>query len=113
MTTKLTREQAEAALEQITLQFKPYLEPGYGPKLMEDWTDPDADGDQHWAICWEEGAPYEWTYRAQQGGRDVELTSLARDVDPSAVMDTPPAPNWPVGVFGEPVNHCVLALYPA
>jgi hypothetical protein len=115
MTTKLPRHIAEACLEQIKIQFKAEIEAGYGdPVLVEDWTDPDADGDQHWAICWD--GPFEWTYRAQQGGRDWDLTLELRDAtgNPNAVVETKPSPNWPDGVLGEPYSAGgPFCLYPA
>lgn len=114
MTAKLSRTLAEAALEQIKIQFRAEIEAGYGePTLIEDWTDPDADGDQHWAICWD--GPFEWALRAQEGGRDWDMTLELRSVtgDQSAVVETEPAPNWPAQVFGEPYSASgPFCLYP-
>jgi hypothetical protein len=103
MAKKITRKQAEAVLQSVEAQFARYIEPGYGPKLMdEDWDE------GFWAIVWEEGAPYEWTLAAEVGGTDEELSVLRGER-----VDIPAAASWPKGVFAEPVNNCVLGLYPA
>lgn len=93
MTTKLTREQAEAAVEQIKLMYPGYRNRStFGePVLRDDW---DADG--RWTVHWEEG-PYLFVSTVPEGR-------------PPGV---PAAPNWPEGVWVSPVNGQVLALIPA
>jgi hypothetical protein len=102
MAKKITRKQAETALKAIEQQFASYIEPGYGPQLMDDWDE------NFWVIVWEEGAPYEWTLAAEVGGTDEELSILRGER-----VDIPAAASWPKSVFAEPVNYCVLGLYPA
>lgn len=109
----VTREQARQALEATKLQFALHVEdaPEYGPKLIENW-DWLESGPTPWAIVWEDG-PYEWAYRAQEGGMDEEATILARDIAELATvtLETPAAPLWPVGVFAEPVTSWAVGLY--
>jgi hypothetical protein len=91
----ISRELAETALDAIKVQFANYIEEGYGPKLVEAWTE-----SGHWAICWEEGV-YEWTILAVHGGHDIQFGD-----------EVPEAQDFPSKVFAEPVNACVLGLYP-
>lgn len=98
---KITRAQAVASLESVKKQFNAYIQAGYAPPvLMEDF-----DG-KDFVLVWEEG-PYEWTYLCPQGGHDEELSAEA-----GMAMSWDPAPDWPEGVWAEPVNHYSLALYP-
>lgn len=117
----ITHAQAERALGCVREQFKEYIAAGDPPpKLIENWVPVTCrdgrvreDDSIPFVIMWEEG-PYEWAYRAIEGGRDVELTKELRSVsgvDPAAVVDTPAAANWPKGVMGEPYFSYVLGLY--
>lgn len=110
MPDTITREQAEKALAAIKLQFRNYLDDTDQPTLFEPGTQ--CSG---WAIGWEAG-PYEWTYRAFQGGFDEEMHQLAREfVDDTEAhrMATDRGTPCPDGVFAEPVNTWCLGLYPA
>jgi len=82
---------ANKTLAAIQTAFKPFIQEGYGPKLMEDW-----DG-HDFCILWEEGSPFEWVHM-MYGGQDEWGNKV------------PPA-NIPATVWTEPVNSCVLALY--
>lgn len=95
MIAPLSRELAEKALDAIKVQFANYIEEGHGPKLVEAWTELG-----HWAVCWEEG-PYEWSILAVHGGHDIDFGDKV-----------PAAEEFPTEVFAEPVNYCVLGLYP-
>lgn len=107
----LTKAKAQQALKAVEQQFAVYIEAGYdGPKLYEP-------GHQcsGWAIGWEEG-PYEWPYRAFEGGTDEELFELAQaevGAEGAAKLANDPGAACPEGVFAEPVNHWCLGLYPA
>lgn len=93
MPDKITREQAEACVEQIKLMYPGFRNPDiFGqPLLMQDW---DADG--RWTVHWEDGP---WGF-----------ATVVPDGMPPGV---PAAPNWPQDVAVSPVNEQVLALYPA
>lgn len=55
-----------------------------------------------WSIAWEGGdAPYEWTIQVCHGDLTPSPTTGRKRVA------------WPRGVFVEPVNGCVLGIYPA
>jgi hypothetical protein len=111
MAKTVTEEQAQAALAAIREQFKSYLEPGYEPEIIRDWNF--LDYPTPVAIVWEEGGPDEWAYRAQEGGRDIELTLEVRSIPgmEEAVIDTPPASSWPEGVGFYPVTSFAIGLF--
>lgn len=115
--TKLTREQAEAALEVIKKQYAIYVEgvDGYEPLcplpvLVEDWADVVG-----WQIVWEEG-PEDWAYRAFVGGTNEEIYQLMIDEGvesgKAATLSRDPVTAKPEGIFTEPYNSFVLSLYP-
>jgi hypothetical protein len=108
MADTITREQAEAALAAVREQFKSYLldEAVAGPYLIEGWEAPSSRS-VAWVIGWDDYAPFEWAYSAQDGGLDEELSSLME-----TAVHTPPAASWPQGVRSEPYTSYVLALYP-
>ena len=118
----VTRQQAERALEQVREQYCGYLDPeGSGPVLVENyeydiWYSSRVISTikAPYAIVWEDGGPYEWAYRAGQGGRDVELTAELRSIPghENAVVDTPAAVDWPQDVRAEPITTWVLGLWP-
>ncbi len=113
MADRITQAQADTCLAQIKIQFAVYINGGgTPPKLIKDWDWLDS-GPTAWAIVWEEG-PFEWAYRAHQGGVDEELTAEARTVPgfEKQVISTLPAPAWPDTVWCEPVNGWSIALYP-
>lgn len=93
MPDKLTREQAEACVEQVKLMFPGYREEqGFGrPEAVEQ--------DDCWHLVWTDG-PYRFG------------TNLARDVAHGS-PGVSPAPNWPQGVRVEEVDRQTAALYPA
>lgn len=94
----ISRKLADKALASIEKQFASTIAANggeYGPKLVEAWDD------THWAICWEEGAPYAWTTLAVQGGNDLEFG-----------FEVPAADDFPAEVFAEPYDNCVLMIYP-
>lgn len=97
----ISRTLAEKALKAIEQQFASAIQAGYGPKLIEGWTE-----SGHWAICWDEG-PYEWTYSAPQGGLDEEMSEMM-----GKTVNIEPAKDFPELVFAEPINGSVLGLYP-
>ena len=92
MASRVTKTMANKTLAAITASFKGWVEPGYGPKLMEDW-----DG-HDFCIIWEEGAPYGWVHMLH-GGVDEEYGFKV------------PAAKIPAGVWCEAVNSCVVALF--
>lgn len=107
----ITRKQAEAALAAVKEQFKNYIAAGYRePELREPGTE-----SSHWAIAWDEG-PFEWTYRAFEGGVDEELYYLAKDAgadkERARSIATDAGITAPKGVFPEPINSWCLGLYP-
>lgn len=116
----ITRAQAEQALEQVKEQYCGYLEIDPGPRLEENFFYDVWSGgrvistiEAPYAIVWEEGGPYEWAYRAAQGGRDVELTAELRSIPgyEDAVVDTPAATAWPSEVRAEPITTWILGLW--
>ncbi|MFE0472636.1 hypothetical protein ACFW2V_13575 [Streptomyces sp. NPDC058947] len=114
----ITRKQAEQALACVRQQFKVYIDAGEPePVLVENWKPfvwQDSRGVETdtypFAIIWEEG-PFEWAYRAEEGGVDEELTLLGREFKEDYVAHTPAAQGWPKGVHGEPYFSYVLTLY--
>lgn len=119
----LTREQAEAAFEQVKEQFAAYLgHEGYRPpELIKSYVYDVWYGSRvistiepPYAIVWEEG-PDNWALRAKDGGRDYEATLELRSipgVNKYVTVDTAPAKAWPSEVFGEPVTSYILGLWP-
>ena len=116
----VTRHEAERALEQIREQYRCYLDVS-GPVLVKDYEYDVWYSNRvistikaPYAIVWEDGGPYEWAYRAAQGGRDVELTAELRSIpgQENAVVDTPAATAWPSEVRAEPITTWVLGLWP-
>lgn len=122
----VTREQAEQAIAAIRATFPAYVEPAHfpadgdlpaftipamsdGPRLIEGW-----DGRDEPIIAWEDGAPYDWTYTATGGGIDEEEAALLAEVGgtPKPYQPVTDHPDWPAGVWAEPVNNVMLALYP-
>lgn len=92
MTTNITREQAEAVLGQIETYYDGYIDPGYGPQLVENWekTYDSPDPTIPWAIVWYEG-PDEWSYyTADQANKVIDHTA----------------------VYVEAATFCVLSLWP-
>lgn len=73
----------------------PVTNPDYLPRVMQDW-----DG-HDFAIAWESGSPYDWTYNFPFGGVDEEFGGTVKDV----------SAGLPAGVRVEAVNSCVIALY--
>lgn len=111
MTVAVKKRDADKVLAAIRRQFAGWIEPGQpeqGPKLVKDF---DWYGGAPYAIVWEEG-PYEWTFTAGEGGIDEEMTSLAREFDPKAVVKTK-AVKFPDTVFVEPVTGWALGIYAA
>lgn len=121
-TSKISREQAEAALAAIKHQFRAYTEPlvidgdEYSPAvdsepvLIEDYN---GEG---WAISWEDG-PDDWAFRATSGGTSEEERALAADASREFGTEITIKPDEPVafpkGVYAEPYFSFVLSLYPA
>lgn len=112
---RVTKRQAEAALNAVRRQFRSYLEPfdGYGPMCPEPTLNMDWDG--HVAILWEDG-PSEWAHRATVGGSSEEDRCLlaAANVEfgtSVAVREDEPI-TWPKGVEAEPYYSFVLVLFP-
>ena len=108
---QITREQAEACLAAVKKQFASTIGAGYPePKLCEP-----GDLAESWTIVWEEG-PFEWTYRAFQGGFDEEIYTLARDAGATEEQATKTATDdgvpTPAGVWTEAKNHWCLCLHP-
>jgi hypothetical protein len=116
-TTKVTREQAEAVLAAIESQFSSYLmndsvpsemnrpiSDEDRPQIVEDYMDVD------FAIVWESGSPYEWAFRAGEGGLDEELSSLAEDFGGALVYTS--RVEMPTDVHCEPIESFSLGIYP-
>lgn len=115
----VTRAQAEQALAAIIEQFGV----GYDslPELVENWRPfiwrdgkEVPTGTYRYAIVWEDG-PYEWAYRAKDGGHDEELTLEARSVAGGEKMtvSTPAANGWPKAVALETYFSYAITLYEA
>lgn len=95
MTTKLTREQAEAVLRQVETYYSPFIDPGYGPKLVENWekTFTSPEPTTPWAIVWYE-APLEleWArYTADQDNQVIDHTNVYVEATTFQVLSL-----WPV-----------------
>ena len=91
MTDRITREQAEACVEQVKLMYHGYQEDkGFGrPEVFEK--------DDCWHLVWIDGPV-------------LFGTNLARDVTHGS-PGVPPAPDWPEGVRVEEVDRQTAALY--
>lgn len=65
---RLPRAEAEWALAVIEKYYADYIEPGYGPKLFEDWEKTWASPDPviPWAIVWYE-AGFDWAIAVTHG----------------------------------------------
>lgn len=86
----ITRKQAQAVLSALRENYADYLFPGEdGPQLVEKWEAP-SGRIVRWVVLWEEG-PDEWVFQIE----DKDTMS-----------------SWPEGVWSEPYNSYVLALYP-
>lgn len=116
--TAISPEQAAAALAAVEAQYAHYLvdvsdDPRDRPMLLEPGTH-DSSGWSGWMIVWECG-PFEWAYRAGDGGVDEELLALAQDAgaDGRSALDlaTEPGVAWPAGVAAEPWSSFSLILY--
>lgn len=72
MSKNLTREQAETVLREIKTRYISWIEPGYEPKLVENWekTYESPEPTIPWAIVWYEG-PDEWAYYTSVRDNDV------------------------------------------
>ena len=113
MTVAVKKRDADKVLAAVKRQFAGWVEPGQpesGPKLVKDF-DWLGTGAAPYAVVWESG-PYEWTFTAGEGGVDEEMTSLAREFDPKAVVRTK-AVEFPDTVYVEPYTSWALAIYPA
>lgn len=84
----VTSRQAGQVLSAVRRAY-PDFDFGDGPRFVPDW-----DGRN--VIIWEEGAPYSWTL---DFAGNVQFAA-----DAAAIFER---------VYVEPVNECVLALYPA
>ena len=104
---RVTQKQAERVLAAVHTRFRPYVEEGYGPKLIMEF---DFSGAPRPAIVWEDG-PFEWAHLASSGGVDEGMASLARN----AGIRTAPPEQDPVkvaGLFLEPITSWALGIYP-
>lgn len=65
---QLSREEAEWALSVVEKHYADHIEPGYGPKLVENWekTYDSPDPTLPWAIVWYE-AGFDWAINASHG----------------------------------------------
>jgi len=105
----MDRSTAERALQAVREQFAAYLDDDCdpGPQLYADWA---WNGDPApYAIVWE-GGPFEWPQLVPDGGVDQDLTALAQDVAPGAVVHAPEATGWPPGTWAEPITGFALAV---
>lgn len=99
--TRVTKREAERTLAAVRRAFKAYVSDGYGPKLVKDWNwGFTVAHDYDWAIVWEEGSPYNWTYLFPDGGIDEEFGGRH------------PAVDLPDGVWTEAITGWALAIYP-
>ena len=90
MARKVTRIMAEKALAAIEVSLGVDTKYG-GPEILEQW-----DG-YDFVICWE-GGWCDWTFIVSGGGFD----EYGHENEPTKM---------PAGVWFEPVNGCILALY--
>lgn len=96
---KLTRMQARTAYEAVCAKYGETVEATAthdggawptGPVLVRGFESAHG-GDYAWAVVWE-GGPYEWPVECGYGADGK--------------------PNYPSGVYTEPINGYALALYP-
>lgn len=113
MSRQITRRRAEQALAAVKTQFKAYIDAGYDePKLCEP-----GYHARSWTIAWD-GGPEEWSTLAfNPGAVDPEMYSEARfaGINEEAarrLAKVPDEDKCPAGVFAEPINYCILGLYP-
>lgn len=110
---KVTEKQAQRVLAAVREQCAGWIDPEQpdtGPKLVMDF-DWMGTGSSP-AIVWEEG-PFEWTYRFPEGGIDEELTGLAREFTPDAIVKTKDVSDKiPSGVWTEACTAWALSIYP-
>ena len=92
-TIGITKAKATAVRNAIARQFAPWVQDGNGPVL-------DMDKHGKASIIWEVGAPDGWVFLAFDGGIEEEYGFQVKSVKRIT------------GVYCEPVNSCVLGLYP-
>jgi hypothetical protein len=83
----VNEELASQALESVRRHFQCHIGDGPAPELVRDYVSLHGYTTS-WAVVWEEG-PDLWAYGCPEGG----------------------CPDWPGGVWSEPTNHYVLALF--
>jgi len=99
--TRVTKRDAEHTLAAVKRMFSAYIEGDYGPKLVKDWNwGWTTSTDYAWAIVWEEGSPYNWTYLFPFGGVDEEFGGRHTGVE------------LPDDVWTEAITGWALAIYP-
>lgn len=101
--TRVTKAEAEKVLSAVKRAFPAWArgKGAVGPKLVKDWNwGFTYSHDYDWAIVWEEGSPYNWTYLFPHGGTDEEFGGRH------------PAVTLPDGVWVEPVTGWAIAIYP-
>lgn len=119
MSRKVTRKQAEAILKVIETRFAVYLVPGAGPGDRPTLYDHEHE-DQNpgcWSIVWEGNAPYGWVMNPfdeyfDENAYYLAINTMMPDDDAREFAKTP-AVEAPKGVFCEPINNCILGIYPA
>lgn len=114
-TTTVRKSDAEKVLAAVRNTYSAYVEPGYGPTLVENYRWSETSPAAPYAIVWEEGSPYEWTYNFPGGGFDEEMYFLAREFgeDVARRLATKAPTELPDTVFVEPIYSFVLGIYPA
>jgi hypothetical protein len=105
--TRVTKREAERTLNAVKRMFSAHVEGDYGPKLIKNWEwGFDTSRYVHrplaydWAIVWEEGSPYNWTYLFPHGGIDEEFGFNHKEVE------------LPDDVWTEPITGWAIAIYP-
>lgn len=93
-TRNVTRRQAAATVRAIEAQFKGWVTDDDRPMLFTDWDE------YKFVVIWESGSPYDWPQLVNYGGVEEEFGFKIK------------AAKLPAGVWVEPVNNCVLAIFP-
>jgi hypothetical protein len=94
---RVTKAEATKTLNAVKRMFRSYIDGDYGPKLVKNW---EWNSHYDWAIVWEEGSPYNWTYLFPFGGIDEEFGFNHAAVD------------LPDDVWTEPITGWAIAIYP-
>ena len=100
----ITANDAEGYRRLVMKRFKSWLDDAGQPEpvAIENW-----DGRGHWAIVWEDGAPYEWAYYGTSGSFEY----AEREPEFGFRLPIVEIPDSLSHIFSEPYNNCVVMLY--